>query len=183
MIWTKIISKLQTYLGQKIAGEASFASPVGPRHTEKTLQKHLCTVSLTVGWFRGKGNIGENVYLFLRAQSFRVSWDKLWLLKTMMFLESIVFYKMCLKSRNLQLETKKKYVPVFNCSLILYFFLKYLPRFWQCNALNVFFTWIISKIKLGVVTFVEKVSRWNSSSKNIKKRLLVEDIKISYLFY
>ena len=30
------------------------------------------------------------------------------------------------------------------------FFLKFLPHFWQCNALNVFSIWMITYIKLGV---------------------------------
>ena len=44
----------------------------------------------------------------LRARSLRVLWDNLRLLKTMMFLGSFRFYKMCLKSQYLQLKTKKK---------------------------------------------------------------------------
>ena len=44
---------------------------------------------------------------------------------------SFGFYKMRLKSRYLQLETKKSYVLFFffKCSVILCFFLKYLPHF------------------------------------------------------
>ena len=41
----------------------------------------------------------------------------------------------------------------FKCSVILCFFLKYLPHLWQYNALNVFSAWIITYIKLGVSHF------------------------------
>ena len=52
----------------------------------------------------------------------KVLWDKLRLLKTMMLLGSLGFHRMRLKSWNLQLETKKKYVVFFKCSLLLNFF-------------------------------------------------------------
>ena len=66
--------------------------------------------------------------------------DKLQLLKT--FLSSFGFYEMCLKSWYLQVETK-------NTCL-----------FYMENHID----------QVRCVTFVEKVSRWNSISKNIYKK-------------
>ena len=77
----------------------------------------------------------------------------------------------------------------FKCSVILCFFLKYLPHFWQCNALNVFSTWIITYIKLGVShlwkKFQDEIVHQRTFTKKAPKFvwLLVKDMKIPYIFY
>ena len=77
----------------------------------------------------------------------------------------------------------------FKCSVILCFFLKYLPHFWQCNALNVFSTWIITYIKLGVShlwkNFQDEIVHQRTFTKKAPNFfwLLVEDIKIPYTLY
>ena len=120
---------------------------------------------------------------YTRARSLRVLWDKLRLLKTMIFLESLGFFKMCLKSWYLQSETK--FFPV-----IFSFFLEILTTLWTMQCPNYLFHMDNHIDQVMCVSFVEKVSRWNSASKNIynKKKLiffglLVKDIKISYIFY
>ena len=69
------------------------------------------------------------------------------------------------------------------------FFLKYLPHFWQCNALNVFSIWIITYIKLGVSHLWKKFQDEIVHQRTFTKKtpnffwLLLEDIKIPYTFY
>ena len=125
--------------------------------------------------------------VYPRARCLGILWDKLQLLKTMMFLGIFGFGKKCQKYWNLHL-TKNIwfFLLVFHDYL---FFLKFLPHFWQVNSLYFFSTWLITVIKLVMYIFVEEVSRWNSTSKNIylKKKnffgLLCKDFKISNIFY
>ena len=90
------------------------------------------------------------------------------LLKTMMFLESFGFYKMCLKSWYLQLETKKicAFFQVFCDSL---FFLEIFTTFLTMQCTKCLFQMYNHIDQVRCVTFVEKVSRQNSASKNIYK--------------
>jgi hypothetical protein len=67
------------------------------------------------------------LYCIARANCLTILWDKMRLLKTMMFLESFGCCKRCLKSWYIQREPEK-----------MYFFLLYSPLFWQCNTLNDF---------------------------------------------
>ena len=71
-----------------------------------------------------------------RARYLRVLWDKLWILKIIMFTGCFGFCRKCLKYWYLQHETIKM-CCFCKCSVIL-------PHFWQCNSLNVFFIWVIT---------------------------------------
>ena len=77
---------------------------------------------------------------------------------------------------------------ISKCSVILCFFMKYLPHFWQCNALNVFSTWIITYIMLGVSHLWKKFQDEIVHQRTLTKKapifwLLVKDMKIPYIFY
>ena len=76
---------------------------------------------------------------------------------------------MCLKSWYLQLVTQKNIFSFVHCTNILYFFLKYLPHFWQCNAINVFSTWIITEIKLCVSHLWKKLQDDIVHQKHLQK--------------
>ena len=85
--------------------------------------------------------------------------------------------------------------PTFNwcflCiySVILSFFLKYLPHTWQCNALNVFSTWIFTWIQLMLLhlwtCFQDEIVNEKTFTKQTPNcfELLVEDIKKLDIFY
>ena len=68
------------------------------------------------------------------------------------------------------------------------FFLKYLPHIGQCNALNVFSTWIITYIKLGVSHLWKKFQDEIVHQRTFTKApnffwLLVKDMKIPHISY
>ena len=109
--------------------------------------------------------------------------------KTLKDGEVLDFIKCVWNLEIFNLKLKKIMCSFFKCFVILCFFLKYLPHFWQCKALNVFFTWIITYIKLGVSHLWKKFQDEIVHQRTFTNKahnffwLFVKDMKIPYTFY
>ena len=103
--------------------------------------------------------------IYPRARWLRIYWDKLQLLKTMMFLGFFGFCKKCRKFWYLKL-TKKHFIVllVFNDYL---FFLEICTTYLTSQCPIFVFHMVNHGYQVNYAIFVEEVSRWKSTSKNI----------------
>ena len=126
----------------------------------------------------------------VRARSLGILWDKLRLLKTVMFLGSFGFYKMCLNLNIFNLKLKKIYMCFFQVLRDCLFFLEIFTTLLTMQCPKCLFHMYNQIDQVRFVTCVKKVSRYNSASKYIYKKkhqfffwLHEEDFRISYIFY